>query len=82
MPDGRGLLFTDDKLRSLWRVDLDLGPSPSASAPRQLVNLPADITWMDAMPDRQRFIAIIPERAGPGSITLVQNWRKALNQKP
>ncbi len=82
MPDGRGLLFTDDKLRSLWRVDLDLGPSPSASAPRQLLNLPADIAWMDAMPDRQRFIAIIPERAGPGSITLVQNWRKALNQKP
>ena len=82
MPDGRGILFIDDKAKSLWRVDLDLGPNPRASTPRQLVNLPSDITSMDAMPDRQRFIAIIPERAGPGSIAVVQNWRAALDAKP
>ena len=31
------------------------------------------------MPDRQRFLALVPERTGPGSITIVQNWRAALN---
>ena len=82
MPDGRGILFVDDKAKSLWRVDLDLGPNSRASAPRQLVNLPSDITSMDAMPDRQRFIAIIPERAGPGSVAVVQNWRGGLAAKP
>jgi len=82
MPDGRSLLFADDKLRFLWRADLDLGPDPRAGMPRQQFRLPPDISWLDAMPDRQRFIAIIPERAGPGSIALVQNWRRALAKKP
>ncbi len=80
--DGRSLLFPDDKFKGLWRADLDLGPNPRAGAPHQVATLPPDIVWMDAMPDRQRFIAIIPERAGPGAITLVQNWRKALTAKP
>jgi hypothetical protein len=35
---------------------------------------------MDAMPDRQRFLAIAPERTGIGSITVVQNWRSALTR--
>jgi len=82
MPDGRSMLFTDDKLRSLWRVDLDLGPNPKVGAPRLLVNLPPDLMWMDAMPGGQKFIAIIPEHAGPGSIAVVQNWRAALAAKP
>ena len=77
-PDGGSLLYVDDKIRSLWRADLDLGANPRVGVPRQLISLPPGITWMDAMPDRQKFIAIIPERAGPGSITLVQNWRTAL----
>ena len=77
-PDARGMLFVDDRWRGLWRADLDLGPNPRAGIARQIANLPPGITWMDAMPDRQKFIAIIPERAGPGSITLVQNWPAAL----
>jgi hypothetical protein len=36
--------------------------------------------WMDAAPDRQRFLAIAPERTGPGSLTIVQNWQAALRQ--
>jgi hypothetical protein len=35
---------------------------------------------MNAMPDRQRFLAIAPERTGPGSITIVQNWLVALKR--
>jgi hypothetical protein len=40
--------------------------------------LPADIVSVDAMPDRERFLAIAPERTGTGSITIVQNWRASL----
>jgi Tol biopolymer transport system component len=76
--DGRSLLFLDDQLRSLWRVDLEPGATLRVGTPRQIANLPPDVTWMDAMPDRQRFVAIVPERAGPGSVTVVQNWRAAL----
>jgi hypothetical protein len=76
------MLFADDKFKSLWRVDLDLGANPRVGIPRQLANLPSDVLWMDAMPDGQKFIAIIPERAGPGSIAVVQNWGAALTPKP
>ena len=33
------------------------------------------------MPDRQKFIAIVPEQVGPGSVTIVSNWRAALVKK-
>lgn len=33
---------------------------------------------MDAMPARDRFLALAPERTGVGAITIVQNWRAAL----
>jgi hypothetical protein len=36
---------------------------------------------VDAMPDRQRFLALAPERTGTGSITVVQNWRAALEKR-
>jgi Tol biopolymer transport system component len=82
MKDGRGMLFADDKYRSLYRVDLDLGSNPRVSVPRQLFNLPPDITWLDAMPGGEKFIAIVPEHAGPGSIAVVQNWQAALAARP
>jgi hypothetical protein len=47
-------------------------------APERAASLPPGVTWLDPLPDRQRFIAIVPEHAGPGSITVVQNWRTAL----
>jgi hypothetical protein len=36
------------------------------------------IVWMDAMPDRRRFLAIAPERTGIGSATVVAHWLAAL----
>jgi hypothetical protein len=48
--------------------------------PRQFAKLPADRVWVEAMPDRQRFLAIAPERISTGSVTLVQNWRSALER--
>jgi len=36
---------------------------------------------MSATPDLQKFLALAPERIGVGSITVVQNWRAALDKK-
>ncbi len=81
-PDGRQILYLDDNFSSLWRVDVEPGPQPGTTlrvgTPLQFVNLPPNLLWLDAMPDRQRFLAILPERAGPGAMTIVQNWRAAL----
>jgi len=79
--DGRQLVLIGGDLRTLSRVDLVPGATLSAGPPRPFAKLPADIVWVDAMPDRQRFLAIAPERTGTGSVTVVQNWRAALAQK-
>jgi len=79
--DGRQLVFVDDRLQGLWRVDLEPGATLRVGTPRQVATLPPDVMSMSAMPDRQRFIAIVPERSGPGSMTIVQNWRAALGKK-
>jgi eukaryotic-like serine/threonine-protein kinase len=77
--DGRQLLFIDDNLHTLWRVDVEPGEALVVGTPRQIATFPSGIVWMDATPDRQRFLAIAPERTGPGSLTVVQNWRASLN---
>jgi eukaryotic-like serine/threonine-protein kinase len=74
------LIFLGSDLRSLWRATVLPGASFATSAPVQIGTLPPDIVWLDAMPDRQRFLAISPERTSTGSITVVQNWRKALEK--
>jgi hypothetical protein len=79
--DGRQLVFLGDDFRGLWRVDLQPGATLGVGTPRQFATLPAGIVWVDAMPDRQRFLAIAPERTGTGSITVVQNWRLSLAGK-
>jgi Tol biopolymer transport system component len=77
-PDGRQLLFSDET-RSLWRTTVTFSPALSVGAPQLLAQLPSTVCWSDFMPDRQRFITLAPERTGPGSITIVQNWRAALD---
>jgi hypothetical protein len=32
------------------------------------------------MPDRQKFLALTPERTGTPSMTVVENWRVALTR--
>ena len=50
-------------------------------AVKQLATLPPNIISMDAMPDRQRFLVMMPERSGAGSITVVQDWREELKAR-
>jgi len=79
--DGRQMVFLGGDLRSLWRVDVVPGETLGVGKPMRFATLPADIVWVDAMPDRQRFLAIAPERTGTGSVTVVQNWHAALATK-
>jgi len=78
--DGRQLLFLGDDQRSLWRVDVEPGSALTVGAPRKIGTFPPNIVSMDAMPDRQRFLAIAPERTGTSAITVVQNWRAGIEQ--
>jgi Tol biopolymer transport system component len=80
-PDGRQIVFTDDKLQSLWRVDVQPGATLRLGAPKQIATLPPNISSVSAMPDLQKFLVIVPERAGPGSVTIVGNWRSALEKR-
>ena len=41
---------------------------------QHIATLPPNNVWVDAAPDRTRFLAIAPERTGPGWVTIVQNW--------
>jgi hypothetical protein len=76
--DGRAVVLLGSDLRTLSRVDVEPGDTLGVGKPRLLTRLPADNVFVDAMPDRQRFIAIAPERTGTGSVTILQNWRAAL----
>jgi serine/threonine protein kinase len=76
--DGRRMVLLGSDLRTLSRVDLQPGETLGVGTSTRFARLPADIVFVDAMPDRERFIAIAPERTGTGSITIVQNWRAAL----
>jgi len=79
--DGRQLLFVGDDLRRLWRVSVEAGATLHVGTPQPLAVFPANLVWIDAMPDRQRFLVLTPERTSTGSITVVQNWRAALGKK-
>jgi eukaryotic-like serine/threonine-protein kinase len=73
--DGRQLTFLDDDGHTVWRADIRSGETFGASAPKKLVTLPENAIFVDAAPDRQRFIVLAPELSGNGSLTVVQNWR-------
>jgi hypothetical protein len=78
--DGRQMVFLDDDLRSLWRAEIDTSSGVRAGAPVHFATLPPGVISVDASPDRQRFLAIAPERVGAGSLTIVQNWVAALKR--
>jgi hypothetical protein len=47
----------------------------------RLGQFPNRLTHVDATPDRKHFLGISPARSGPGSITIVQNWRAGLEKR-
>ena len=72
---GRQLYFVSGDLSSLWVVDVTPGATIGIGTPRRLATLPPDIIAIDAMPDRQKLLALMPEHTGAGSITIVRNWQ-------
>ena len=76
--DGRAIVFVGNDGSTLWRVDVSGGDALRVGIPRQLGVLPPNMVGVDATPDRQRFLALVPTVSGAGSITVVQNWHKAI----
>ncbi len=78
--EGRRILFVESNRMRLMTVDVTDGDSIKVGTPRLVATLPKGIVWMDAMPDRQRFLALLPERTGTGTVTVVQNWMAGLKK--
>jgi serine/threonine protein kinase/Tol biopolymer transport system component len=76
--DNRQIVYVSGNL--LWRVNVQ--PSGAdlrvVGEPTKLGILPPGLARIDAMPDRQKFLALVPERLSVGSITVVQNWMAGL----
>ena len=72
------LIFVNGDQRELWAVNVEPGPTMDVGVPARLGSLPANILWMDAAPDRARFLALLPERSGVGTLTVVHNRIAAL----
>jgi Tol biopolymer transport system component len=79
-PDGRQVLWATADLRALWRVDVTPGSKLTAGAPVRIATLPPGILSVDLTPDRQRLLALAPDTAASGSMTVVQHWRAALDK--
>ena len=80
MKNERQLVFISDD-DSVFRVDVTAGSTFSAGRPVRLGQLPRNLLWVDAAPDRQRFLVLAPDGATVGSITVVQNWRAQLDKR-
>ncbi len=82
--DGRQLMAIGADLEILL-IDLTLSPDFSASAPRSVGRLrfaPVNTRSMDATPDLQRMLAIVPEAGNSArSITVLKNWLQVVQQK-
>jgi Tol biopolymer transport system component len=78
---GRQILFVGGDQRTIMRVDVESGTELRVGAPQIVGMFPPGGGRVVAMPDGQRFLALVPEQSGTGSITVVQNWRAALVQK-
>ena len=79
-PDGRHLLYTK-RDQTLWRVDVDLRAAvPRIGAPLQLGAFPSTLVGMDLARDG-RLLALVSERSGLGSVTVVKSWQAALTAR-
>jgi hypothetical protein len=72
------LLFLDANRTRLWRADVEPGDTLRVGVPKVIGTIPANVIAADPVPDGQRLLAIVPDREGPGSVTVVQNWSAAL----
>ncbi len=83
--DGRELAVVIGQygdMRSVLLADVQSGAEFRASAPRQLLSLPAGTTGFAPTPDFQRFLVSIPvAETRTSSITLMLDWLSAVGKK-
>ena len=81
--DGKQITFVNDTITELWAVDVDgSGASFRAGTPRMIGTLPKALVSLSAMPDRDRFLALVPENAvATRTITLLTNWTALLGNR-
>jgi len=78
--DGRSLLYLNGDSGELWRADVDTGgPAIRVGTSVRVGTLPPGLVIgrVDAMPDRQRFLALVQDEIGVPSITIVRGWEAA-----
>ena len=78
--DGRQMVLLGGDFRSLYRIDVVPGPTFRTTTPKKFATLPVAPLWVEAHPDFSKFLVITPERTGAGSVTVVQNWTKAIQK--
>ncbi len=79
-PDMRRILYMGPDSRTLWQVDIEPGTTIRPGTPRPIATFPAGLQSISATPDRTRFLVLEPERAGGGSITIVQHALSGLRR--
>ena len=57
---------------------LDFGLAKALDSGSDVGALPSNAWVFEPSPDRKKFLAIVPTASGDGSITIVQNWLKAM----
>jgi hypothetical protein len=82
-PDARELFYVGLDNR-LMVVEVSLGPSPSASTPRELFQLPLGnapvLTWPFDTVDGQRFLVLAPVGSANRPLEVVINWPSILKR--
>jgi len=78
--DGRHIVYMDPRKTSLMIADVEPGETLKVGTPRVMASLPPGVIAIDAMPDRQKWLALVPENAGAGTVTVVQNWTAGLKR--
>jgi eukaryotic-like serine/threonine-protein kinase len=78
--DGRHIVYLDPRKTSLMIADVEPGETLKVGTPRVMASLPPGVIAIDAMPDRQKWLALVPENAGAGTVTVVQNWMAGLKK--
>ncbi len=73
-PDGRHIIYVGGDLSSMWRVDVQPGPVIGLGTPVRTGVFPFSGQAIAFEPKSQRLLALVPERASTGSVTIVQNW--------
>ena len=78
--DGRHIVYLDPRKTSLMIADVEPGETLKAGTARVMAFLPPGIIAIDGLPDRQKWLALVPENAGAGTVTVVQNWIAGLKK--